>query len=72
MEDLKIVKISVWEITKLHLLSFVYGVYLIVKRTIKWAWNPNQFFQLRERDNPPSCLVDNNLGKHSYVKLKVC
>ncbi|XP_046427970.1 epoxide hydrolase 4 [Neodiprion pinetum] len=70
MEDLKIVNISVWETTKLHFLTFVYGVYLIVKRFIKWAWNPNQFFVLQERDNPPLCLVDNSLGKHSYVKLK--
>ncbi|XP_046746618.1 epoxide hydrolase 4-like [Diprion similis] len=70
MEDLKIVNISVWETTKLHFLTFVFGVYLIAKRFIKWAWNPNQFFVLQERDNPPLCLVDNSLGKHSYVKLK--
>ncbi|XP_015609723.1 epoxide hydrolase 4 [Cephus cinctus] len=70
MEVEKIVSVSVWEMVKLHFLSFVYGLYLIVKRFIKWAWDPKQFFVLQQRDNPPLCLVDNNLGKHSYMKLK--
>lgn len=37
---------------------------------MKWAWNPSQFFLLHQRDKPPSCLVDNTLGTHSYVKLR--
>ncbi|XP_043281644.1 epoxide hydrolase 4-like [Venturia canescens] len=68
--DPKIVRVSYWEIAKLHFLSFVFGLYLIVKRLVKWAWDPKKFFVLRQRDNPPPCLVDNSLGKHSYVKIK--
>lgn len=66
----RIVHISTWEIVKLHFLSFVYGLYLIVKRLLKWAWDPKKFFVLEQRDKPPPCLVDNNLGTHSYVKIK--
>nr|XP_033334139.1 epoxide hydrolase 4-like [Megalopta genalis] len=66
----KIVQISTWEITKLHFLSFVYGLYLIVRRFLKWAWDPKKFFMMQQRDKPPPCLVDNNLGTHSYIKIK--
>lgn len=69
--NVKIVHISVWEVVKLHFQSFIYGIYLIVKRFVKWAWNPKNFFVLQQRDKPPQCLVDNSLGEHSYVKLKV-
>lgn len=67
----KIVRVSLWEKIKLHFLCFVYGVYLIIKRFVKWAWDPKKFFGMTQRDKPPLCLVDNSLGKHSYVKLKV-
>lgn len=67
----KIVYLSVLEIVKLHFLSFVYGLYLIVKRFPKWVWDPKKFFMMQQRDKPPPCLVDNNLGTHSYVKIKV-
>ncbi|XP_076175604.1 epoxide hydrolase 4 isoform X2 [Ptiloglossa arizonensis] len=66
----KIVHISTWEIVKLHFFSFIYGLYLIVKRFFKWAWDPKTFFMMQQRDKPPPCLVDNNLGTHSYVKIK--
>ncbi|KAG7206973.1 hypothetical protein KM043_000864 [Ampulex compressa] len=66
----RIVHVTRWEITKLHFLSFVFGSYLILKRFLKWAWDPKKFFVMRERDRPPACLVDNNLGTHSYVKIK--
>ncbi|XP_068971314.1 epoxide hydrolase 4-like isoform X1 [Bombus flavifrons] len=66
----KIVYLSVLEIVKLHFLSFVYGLYLIVKRFPKWVWDPKKFFMMQQRDKPPPCLVDNNLGTHSYVKIK--
>lgn len=69
--NIKIVHISMWEMAKLHFLSFTYGLYLIMKRFLQWAWNPNKFFVLQQRDKPPQCLVDNSLGEHSYVKLKV-
>ncbi|OAD56166.1 Epoxide hydrolase 4 [Eufriesea mexicana] len=66
----KIVHVSILEIVKLHLLSFVYGLYLIVRRFPKWVWDPKKFFMMQQRDKPPPCLVDNNLGTHSYVKIK--
>ena len=67
----KIVHVSLSERVKLHFLSFGYGLYLILKRFINWAWNPNEFFILQQRDKPPSCLVDNTFGNHSFIKLKV-
>lgn len=67
----KIVHVSILEIIKLHLLSFIYGLYLIVKRFLKWIWDPKKFFMMQQRDKPPPCLIDNNLGIHSYIKIKV-
>ncbi|XP_394354.4 epoxide hydrolase 4 isoform X1 [Apis mellifera] len=66
----KIVHVSILEIIKLHLLSFIYGLYLIVKRFLKWIWDPKKFFMMQQRDKPPPCLIDNNLGIHSYIKIK--
>lgn len=71
MQGMEIVHVSVLERVKLQALSVVYGWYLVVRRLIKWAWNPKQFFLLQPRDKPPPCLVDSTIGKHSYVKLKV-
>ncbi|XP_014213906.1 epoxide hydrolase 4-like isoform X2 [Copidosoma floridanum] len=67
---MEIVHASVWERVKLCFLAVVFGWYLVLRRLLKWAWNPNQFFVLRPRDKPPPCLVDNTFGKHSYIKLK--
>ncbi|XP_015112324.1 epoxide hydrolase 4 [Diachasma alloeum] len=66
----RIVPVSLWEKFKLHVLSFIFGVYLIIVRLFKWAWDPKKFFGMVKRDKPPPFLVDNSLGKHSYVKLK--
>ncbi|XP_029031967.1 epoxide hydrolase 4-like isoform X1 [Osmia bicornis bicornis] len=66
----KIVHVSIFEIIKLHFLSFLCGFYLIIKRFPKWIWDPKKFFMLQQRDKPPPCLVDNNLGIHSHVKIK--
>lgn len=71
MTGARIVHVSVWERVNLYFLALVYGCYLILRRLIIWAWNPNKFFLLQQRDKPPPCLVDNTFGKHSYVKLKV-
>ncbi|XP_074094803.1 epoxide hydrolase 4 [Cotesia typhae] len=65
-----IVQVSLWEQTKLHILCFIYGFYLIFKCLLKWTWHRKNLFRLHQRDKPPPCLVDNNLGEHSYVKLK--
>ena len=70
MMNEKIVHVSTGEMVKLHFLSFMYGLYLIMKRFLKWVWDPKKFFMMQQRDKPPPCLVDNNLGTHSYVKIK--
>ncbi|XP_014482712.1 PREDICTED: epoxide hydrolase 4-like [Dinoponera quadriceps] len=69
MDD-RIVRASTFETIQLHFLSFVYGLYLIAKRLLKWAWDPKKFFVLRQRDRPPTCLIDSSFGTHSYVKIK--
>ncbi|EFN84557.1 epoxide hydrolase 4 [Harpegnathos saltator] len=69
MDD-RIVSVSTFETIQLHFLSFIYGIYLIAKRLLKWAWDPKNFFVLRQRDRPPMCLIDSSLGTHSYVKIK--
>ncbi|KAK0174103.1 hypothetical protein PV328_007216 [Microctonus aethiopoides] len=70
MKNVKIVRVSFWDKTKLHFLCFICGLCLIIKRIVKWAWDPRKFFGMKQRDKPPPCLVDNSLGRHSYVKLK--
>lgn len=69
--DDRIVRASTRETIKLHVLAFAYGLYLIARRFLRWMWDPKNFFMLRQRDQPPPCLVDNSLGTHSYVKIKV-
>ena len=68
---MKIVHVSFCERVKLYFLAVACGWYLIVRRMVKWAWDPKHFFLLQQRDKPPPCLVDNTFGKHSYIKLKV-
>ncbi|KYM81266.1 Epoxide hydrolase 4 [Atta colombica] len=68
--DGKIVRVSTRETIELHILAFAYGLCLVVRRFLKWIWDPKKFFMLRQRDQPPSCLVDNSLAMHSYVKIK--
>ncbi|XP_008554615.1 epoxide hydrolase 4 isoform X1 [Microplitis demolitor] len=70
MTKVEIVQITLWEQTKLHLLCFIYGLYVIAKCFFKWTWDRKNFFRMHQRDKPPPCLVDDSLGKHSYVKLK--
>ena len=69
--DGKIVRVSTRETIELHILAFAYGLCLVVRRFLKWIWDPKKFFMLRQRDQPPPCLVDNSLATHSYVKIKV-
>lgn len=69
--DDRIVRASTRETIELHILAFAYGLYLIARRFLKWIWDPKKFFMLQQRDQPPPCLVDNSLGTHSYVKIKV-
>lgn len=68
-----IISISLLDYLKIHYLSFLWGLWSLLKRFIK-----NIFFHskgcdlLCDRGKPPACLVDTSLGQHSYVKLKVC
>ncbi|XP_017785721.1 PREDICTED: epoxide hydrolase 4-like [Nicrophorus vespilloides] len=55
---------------QIHTVAVIFGLWIVVKRFAKWLWNPNAFFSLEMRDNPPNCLVDSSLGQHKYVKLK--
>ncbi|KAF7268152.1 hypothetical protein GWI33_018617 [Rhynchophorus ferrugineus] len=62
--------ISVWGQIRIHVLSFLFGLWVLSKRLARWLWRPNGFSSLTPRDTPPPCLVDSNLGQHKYVKLK--
>ncbi|KAJ8681509.1 hypothetical protein QAD02_017301 [Eretmocerus hayati] len=66
-----IVRVSLCERLRMCFLALAFGWYLVLRRLIRWAWDPQQFFRMRPRDKPPACLVDDSLGRHSYVKLKV-
>lgn len=63
-----IVSISYQDFLKIHVLSFLWGLWCLLKKVMRSAWY-NKDIQLK-RDSPPSCLVDSSLGRHSYVKLK--
>ncbi|KAG5900552.1 hypothetical protein JTB14_022859 [Gonioctena quinquepunctata] len=69
-KELCIQSISVWDTIRIHFLSFVFGVWVVLKRLAKWIWYPKKINSLHLRDNPPSCLLDTSLGQHKYVKLK--
>nr|CAI5825693.1 unnamed protein product [Callosobruchus analis] len=62
--------ISVFEKYRIYLLSVVFGVWVVLKRFLKWIWNPKALNSMQLRDNPPACLVDSSFGQHKYVKLK--
>lgn len=66
----EIVSISYPDSIKIHVLSFLWGLWCLFKKIMRSAWY-NSDVQLK-RDCPPACLVDSSLGRHSYVKLKVC
>nr|CAD7455454.1 unnamed protein product [Timema tahoe] len=64
-----IVYISSWESLKIHLFSFIFGLWVILKRVVRWGWKSKDFFEQQKRDTPPPCLIDSSLGRHSHVKL---
>lgn len=63
--------ISVYGQIRIHFLSFVFGVWVLCKKLVKWVWNPKGYGMLHLRDTPPAFLVDSSLGQHKHVKLKV-
>lgn len=70
MAQTVIVNVGIYDSMRIRFLALVLGLWIILKRFTKWAWNPTGFFSIELRDNPPSCLVDTTLGQHKYVKLK--
>lgn len=66
-----VVSISLWDSIIIHLNAIILGIWLLLKRLLKWLWNRNAYPNIQVRDSPPACLVDSSLGLHSYVKLKV-
>ncbi|GJQ68848.1 hypothetical protein Trydic_g6048 [Trypoxylus dichotomus] len=68
--DTSITTISTWDTLTIHFLSFFLAAWISLKIFVKWIFSRNNYFRIQNRDNPPECLVDNNLGQHKYVKLK--
>ncbi|CAG2057529.1 unnamed protein product, partial [Timema podura] len=66
-----IVYISSWESLKIHLFSFIFGLWVVLKRVVRWGWKSKDFFEQQKRDTPPPCLIDSSLGRHSHVKLNL-
>ncbi|KAL1492129.1 hypothetical protein ABEB36_012618 [Hypothenemus hampei] len=62
--------ISIFEQLRIHFLSFVFGVWVICKKLVKWVWVPKDSSIVTLRDTPPGILVDSSLGQHKHVKLK--
>lgn len=70
--DLYVIEtIPVWQRLKIYAFSVVLGAWVLCRRLLRYVWDPHVLLSLQARDNPPSCLVDTNLGQHKYVKLKV-
>ncbi|CAG9826289.1 unnamed protein product [Diabrotica balteata] len=70
MATMCIQSISVVDSIRIHVLSIIFGVWVICKRLLKWIWDPKRLNSHQLRDSPPSCLLDSSLGQHKYVKLK--
>lgn len=49
-------------------LAIVYG--WLVIGYLAWSWFRGNFHPVIERDYPPPCLHDPNLGRHKYIKLQ--
>lgn len=64
----KIVTISFLEFLKIHIFSFIWGLWSVVKQ-IFWRLYCQKKAK-DERESAPTCLVDNTFGQHLYVKLK--
>uniref|UniRef100_R4G7V6 Putative soluble epoxide hydrolase n=1 Tax=Rhodnius prolixus TaxID=13249 RepID=R4G7V6_RHOPR len=68
MENLDIVKIPILEVITLKLYSLFWGSLFLIKHLVKNLWISNS---KENSGNPPDCLIDNSLGHHSYIKLKI-
>lgn len=51
-------------------LSIVFTTCVFFLSLLKIMWYGKKFFVVKNRESPPACLTDPELGQHSYVKLK--
>lgn len=73
MKDEKvIVPISFWNTVQIYAYAFIYSLWVCAKTLVRWIWNYKVLPTSKSRDNPPLILVDSTIGRHSYVKVKVC
>uniref|UniRef100_A0AAU6QEK5 Epoxide hydrolase n=1 Tax=Kerria lacca TaxID=473130 RepID=A0AAU6QEK5_9HEMI len=61
--------ISRYEAIKIFYLSLLRGIWILCKQLVLMVLRSSKF-ECNNIDNPPSCLVDNTLGQHSYMKIK--
>lgn len=75
-----LIKISRWPIFCYHLKSILIGLWVLLKWAFYFLWQSFQHttaisassdYYSCLHDKPPPCLVDNQIGLQSYVKLKV-
>ncbi|XP_008472705.2 epoxide hydrolase 4-like [Diaphorina citri] len=66
--NFRIVTISFLESIKIHIFSFIWGLWTLVKHIFWRLYGKRKVKD--ERENAPTCLVDNSFGQHLYVKLK--
>lgn len=63
------VKIPLKERLKIQWFSLVLVVWVLIKYAFELLWKSEK--KNENWDRPPSCLIDNAIGYHSYVKLQV-
>lgn len=63
-----------------YIKSVLVGFFVVLKWIIAFLWSyvyNNKKYSNNDKDDsnvhdkPPTCLMDNSIGRHSYVKLKV-
>lgn len=64
------VQISPFERFKIRFFAFFIGAWIVLKQAFWTLWKPEKK-STENRDRPMTCLVDNALGYHSYIKLQV-
>lgn len=65
-----IVAISYLDCIKIHCLSFLWGLWTLLKQVIiRVLYKKKSDFRIRS-GRPPPCLMDTSFGQHSYIKLK--
>lgn len=69
--DPNIVSISHFESLKIHCLSFLWGLWILLKELLKKTlYQSAEADPKEQRRKPPECLFG-GFGQHLYVKLQV-